>query len=431
MTVSARERIAHVVRRLSMAPHASIAVDLPDTDAAIARALDLSGAAATPLAMTPPDGSGKPEVRAIVEPIVWWLDRMQQPDRMVEERLTWFWHDHFATSVVKVREPYLMYRQHVTLRTHATGNFADLLKAVARDPAMLVYLDGITNAADERNENFGRECLELFTMGRDGGYTQDDVVAASRAFTGWVVDLPGRPFSDRLERLTGVQPWDSVFVARRHDDGVKTLLGVTGTFDLDGALDVILAHPATATFVARKLYRELVGLDPDDDVVESLAKEFRRDYEILPLVAEIVQRPEFTADDAVRAKVRTPVEKLVGIRQAGGPAGSASPVQGNASRGSAGVVAKALRAMAYVPFVPPNVGGFPKGSRLLGPGNLVHTFDLVAAAGTVPESRDGAGALATLGVFDVSATTRKVLDRQRDPQQRFALAVASPEYAVT
>ena len=149
------------------------------------------------------------------------------------------------------------------------------------------------------------------------------------------------------------------------------------------------------------------------------------------VVAEIVQRPEFTADDAVRAKVRTPVEKLVGIRQAGGPAGSASPVQGNASRGSAGVVAKALRAMAYVPFVPPNVGGFPKGSRLLGPGNLVHTFDLVAAAGTVPESRDGAGALATLGVFDVSATTRKVLDRQRDPQQRFALAVASPEYAVT
>ena len=250
---------------------------------------------------------------------------------------------------------------------------------------MLVYLDGITDAADERNENFGRECLELFTMGRDGGYTQDDVVAASRAFTGWVVDLPGRPFSDRLERLTGVQPWDSVFVTRRHDDGVKTLLGVTGTFDLDGALDVILAHPATATFVVRKLYRELVGLDPDDDVVESLAKEFRRDYEILPLVAEIVQRPEFTADDAVRSKVRTPVEKLVGIRQAGGPAGSASPVQGNASRGSAGVVAKALRGMAYVPFVPPNVGGFPKGSRLLGPGNLVHTFDLVAAAGTVPD----------------------------------------------
>jgi len=426
MTVSQRERIAHVVRRLSMGPHASIVADLADPDAAVARALDLSAPAAAPLAMMPPDGSAKPQVRAIVEPIVWWLDRMQSPDRMIEERLTWFWHDHFATSVVKVREPYLMYRQHLTLRTHATGNFATLLKAVARDPAMLVYLDGLTNAADERNENFGRECLELFTMGRDGGYTQDDVVAASRSFTGWVVDLPGRQFSTRLERLTGVQPWDAVFVARRHDPGTKTLLGATGAFDMDGALDVIIAHPATATFVTRKLYRELVGLDPDDAVVASLAKSFRRDYEILPLVTAIVARPEFTADDAVRAKVRSPVEKLVGIRQAAGD------TRGEASRpGSGATVARAMRAMAYVPFVPPNVGGFPKGARLLGPGNLVHTFDLLAAAGTAPSSRDAATALATLGVFDVSATTKRVLDRERDPQRRFALAVTSPEYAVT
>ncbi|MFN8025327.1 MAG: DUF1800 domain-containing protein [Acidimicrobiia bacterium] len=423
MTVSERERIAHVVRRLSMAPHAAVAADLADVDAAVARTLDLSAPGATPLAMTPPDGSAKPQVREIVEPIVWWLDRMGQADRMIEERLTWFWHDHFATSVAKVREPYLMYRQHLTIRQHATGNFAELLKAVARDPAMLIYLDGLTNAADERNENFGRECLELFTMGRDSGYTQDDVVAASRAFTGWVVDLPGRPFSARLERLTGVQPWDSVFVGPRHDAGEKTLLGVTGAFDMDGALDVILDQPATAVFVTRKLFRELVGLDPDDGVLASLAKGFRRDYEILPLVTAIVQRPEFTAEAAVRAKVRTPVEKLVGIRQAGtGRAG------GQAVGGA--VVAQAMRAMAYVPFVPPNVGGFPKGTRLLGPANLVHTFDLVAAAGTVPASRDAASVLATLGVHDVSSSTKKVLDREVDARRRFALAVASPEYAV-
>jgi uncharacterized protein (DUF1800 family) len=91
-----------------------------------------------------------------------------------------------------------MWKQHLTLRAHATGNFAELLKAVAKDPAMLLYLDGITNAATQRNENFGRECLELFTMGRDGGYTQDDVVAVSRAFTGWVVDLPGRVGTDSM-----------------------------------------------------------------------------------------------------------------------------------------------------------------------------------------------------------------------------------------
>ena len=126
----------------------------------------------------PTDVKSGNKVREVLEMVDWWVGRMQQPDRLVEERLTWFWHDHFATSVAKVRVPYLMWQQHLTLRQHATGNFADLLKAVARDPAMLLYLDGITNAADERNENFGRECLELFTMGRDGGYTQDDVVAA-------------------------------------------------------------------------------------------------------------------------------------------------------------------------------------------------------------------------------------------------------------
>jgi uncharacterized protein (DUF1800 family) len=421
MTVSERERVAHVVRRLSMAPHAEVVADLHDTDAAVARALDLSAAPPAPLDFAAPGDATKPEVRRIVEPIVWWIARMAQPERMIEERLTWFWHDHFATSVAKVREPYLMYRQHLTLRQHATGNFAALLKAMARDPAMLLYLDGITNAVDERNENFGRECLELFTMGRDGGYTQDDVVAASRAFTGWVVNLPGRKFSSRLEQVTGVEPWDAVFVARRHDAGSKTLLGATGPFDLDGALDVILDYPATATFVTRKLYRDLVGRDPDEAAVTALAKGFRRDYEILPLVTAIVRRPEFTADEAVRAKVRTPVEKLVGIRQAAG--------DGSMPANGAGV-ARALRTMASLPFAPPNVGGFPKGERLLSPSALVHTFDLVAAAGSPHAARDAGAVLAALGVFDVSVSTRRVLDREHDARRRFALAVTSPEYAV-
>ena len=111
-----------------------------------------------------------------------------------------------------------MYQQHLTLRQHATGNFGDLLKAVAKDPAMLLYLDGITNAAAERNENFGRECLELFTMGRDGGYTQDDVVAASRAFTGWVVAIPGRP---NLAARLGAAVDARCSCPRRHDAGAE------------------------------------------------------------------------------------------------------------------------------------------------------------------------------------------------------------------
>lgn len=417
-----------MLRRLSMGSHPDLVERLADTDAAVARALDLGAPAATPLALDPPgDYRAGAKVREIVAPIIWWVDRMQNPDRLVEERLTWFWHDHFATSVAKVRQPYLMYQQHLTLRRHATGNFAELLKAVAKDPAMLLYLDGITNAAAARNENFGRECLELFTMGRDSGYTQDDVVAASRAFTGWVIAIPGRPV------LAGLgSPWSAVFVARRHDSGTKTLLGTTGALDMDAALDVVLGHPATGAFVVTKLYRELVGLEPDDATVASLAEDFRRDYEILPLVTAIAQSDAFTSDAAVRSKYRTPLEKLVGIIQAsGGGAVARRAGRRPAADGLSGGVAQALRAMSYLPFVPPNVGGFPKGSRLLGPSNLVHSFDLVQAAGEIPRSKSVDDLFARLGIYDVSDSTRAVVADERDPDRRFVLAVTSPEFALT
>jgi uncharacterized protein (DUF1800 family) len=435
MGVSDRERVAHVVRRLSMGVHPELVAAADGTDAAIARALDLSATAAAPLQMTPPtDYQGARGVSEIVEPIVWWIGRMASGARPIEERLTWFWHDHFATSLAKVRVPYLMYQQHLTLRQHATGNFAELLKAVARDPAMLLYLDGITNAVQERNENFGRECLELFTMGRDGGYTQDDVVAASRAFTGWIVDIPGRPFAARLDAT----PWSAVFIARRHDPGVKTLLGTTGTLDMDGALDVILGHPATAELVATKLYRELVGLDPDDATAAALGKSFRRDYEIMPLVNEIVQRDEFTSDAAVRAKYRTPIEKLVGILQATTTgSGDASAVDLGrvgpraAGRGGNQGVGEALRTMSFLPFVPPNVGGFPKGARLLGPSNLLHSFDLVQMASAPPKVKTVDEMFARFGIHDVSDRSRAVVSDEKDAARRMALVVTSPEYTLT
>jgi len=425
VAVSDRERIAHVIRRLSMGAHPDVVAELDGTDAAVARALETSGPAVTPLALpVPTDVKSGNKVREVLSMIDWWVGRMQQPDRMVEERLTWFWHDHFATSVVKVRVPYLVMQQHATLRTHALGNFAELLKAVARDPAMLLYLDGISNAATERNENFGRECLELFTMGRGSGYTQDDVVAAARAFTGWVVAIPGRP---QLARL-GAAPWSAVFLPRRHDADTKTLLGVTAPLDMDGALDVILDQPATARFVVTKLWRELVGLEPDDGTVTALARDFRCDYEIRPLVEAIAHHDAFTSDDAVRAKYRSPVEKLVGIAQASGTV-SSDATTGSRRVGDVGP-ARALRAMSYLPFVPPNVAGFPKGARLRGPANLVHTFDLVQAVPTSPRARSVDDLLARFGVFDVSDTTRSVLEHERNPGRRFVLAAASPEYTL-
>jgi len=396
--------------------HPDLVAATDDTDGAIARALDTSGPVVTPLELpVPTDVKSGNKVREVLSMIDWWVGRMQQPDRLVEERLTWFWHDHFATSVVKARVPYLVLQQHVTLRQHALGNFAELLKAVARDPAMLLYLDGITNAVNERNENFGRECLELFTMGRASGYTQDDVVAAARAFTGWVVAIPDRPLLARLGA-----PWSAVFLPRRHDGDSKTLLGVTGALDMDGALDVILDQPATAQFVATKIWRDLVGLEPDDGTVTALARDFRRDYEIRPLVEAIVQHEAFTSDAAVRAKYRSPVEKLVGIVQASGTSTRARTVG----------PARALRAMSYLPFLPPNVAGFPKGSRLLGPANLVHTFDLLQAVDGPPRVKSVDDLFARLGLFDVSDTTRTVVQRERDPGRRFVLAATSPEYTL-
>ena len=178
----------------------------------------------------------------------------------------WFWHDHFASSVAKVRVPYMMWQQHLLLRKHATGNFAELLHAVSKDPAMLWYLDGVTNTVRSRNENFGREVMELFTIGR-GNYTEQDVVEASRAFTGWAVNILGLP---QLAALSAVAPpWNATFLAARHDNGTKTLLGTTANLDLDGALDVLLNHEATATRIAGKLYTELVGVAPSDEDSEA------------------------------------------------------------------------------------------------------------------------------------------------------------------
>ena len=350
---------------------------------------------------------------------------MIAPQRLIEERLVWFWHDHFATSLAKVRNPYLMWTQHLTIRRHATGNFADLLGAIATDPAMLLYLDGAKSTAAQRNENFGRECLELFTMGRDGGYTQDDVVAASRAFTGWVIDTPGRQSSGLADA-----PWHAAFVPRRHDDGELTLLGATGPLDMAGALQLILGHPSTARFIAAKLFRELVGLAPEEATLDSLSSSFAADFEILPLVESIVAHPAFTSDAAVRVKYRTPIEKVGALAQA---TGATSVELGSVRRKASergGSLAGALRTMSFLPFAPPNVAGFPKGSRLTGPSDLIHGFDLLNALAEPPTELLGAEELfARLGVFDLDERTRTVVDRQPDPIGRLALALTSPEFS--
>jgi uncharacterized protein (DUF1800 family) len=150
------------------------------------------------------------------------------------------------------------------------------------------------------------------------------------------------------------------------------------------------------------------------------------------LVETIVSDPVFTSDDAVRAKVRTPVEKLVGILQAAqNPSVQLGPLPKRPRANAPAGVGEALRTLAYIPFMPPNVGGFPKRNGLLGPHQLMHTFDLLAAVPTPPSEQNVDALFARLGLFDVSEHSRSVVDREQEAGRRFALAVTSPEYALT
>ena len=163
----------------------------------------------------------------------WWFQEMIATSSPLTERMTLFWHNHFTSSLRKVKWPPLLYRQNVLFRRMAVGSFRDLLGAVAKDPAMILYLDTQTNNKSHPNENFARELFELFTLG-EGHYTEQDIKEAARAFTGW-----------KLNRRDG-----SFRIARRqHDHGTKTVLGKTGRFSGDDILAIALDQPSTAIHV--------------------------------------------------------------------------------------------------------------------------------------------------------------------------------------
>ncbi|MGA2127991.1 MAG: DUF1800 family protein, partial [Xanthobacteraceae bacterium] len=182
----------------------------------------------------------------------WWAERMLLTPRPLEEKMALFWHGHFATAAEKVRDYRKMQTQLALFHRHATGNFRDLLIGVAQDPAMLVFLDAGRNVKGAPNENFGREVMELFTMGV-GHYTEADIREAARAFTGWIDD----------DLAFKVDP-------ARHDDGMKTVLGQTGPFDGVEVLDIILRQQATARHVAGCLYRFLVRDELSPELLEQL-----------------------------------------------------------------------------------------------------------------------------------------------------------------
>ncbi|WP_425547987.1 DUF1800 domain-containing protein [Actimicrobium antarcticum] len=241
------------------------------------------------------------EHRRMFELRGWWLREMLSTPTPLTERMTLFWHNHFTSSEQKVRSAQLMYRQNVLLRQEALGHFGDLLHAVSKDPAMLLYLDNSSNRKGAPNENFAREVMELFTLG-EGHYSQQDVTEAARAFTGWSV-----------ERDIGEFRWRP----GAHDAGSKTVLGVSGNLGGDAVLDILLAQPACAEYLVTKLWREFVSPNPDAREVQRIAQRLRDSrYDIKVALRELFLSPAFWEPANRATLIKSPVEMVVGtLRQ--------------------------------------------------------------------------------------------------------------------
>jgi len=275
----------------------------------------------------------------------WWVNEMLTTPSPLTEHMTLFWHNHFVSSQQKVRFSELMYRQNVLLRANALGHFGGLLHAVARDPAMVIYLDSARNRKGTPNENFAREVMELFTLG-EGNYSEQDIKEAARAFTGWSIDRDSGAF---------------VFRPFIHDYGTKTVLGRSGNLDGDDVLDILLTQRATAEFITRKLWREFVSPDPDEAQIKRIASRFRDSrYDIKVVLYELLTSDAFYASDNRGVLVKSPIELVVGtLRQFDLRPSETVPF------------AVAAAAMGQNLFSPPNVKGWPGGETWINSSTLL------------------------------------------------------------
>jgi len=224
----------------------------------------------------------------------WWANRMLQSERPLEEKMTLFWHGHFATSEDKVRDYRKMLIQNELFRKYGTGNFRDLLIKVSQDPAMLAFLDAGVNVKGSPNENFAREIMELFTMGV-GNYAEEDIREGARAFTGW-------NFSD----LT------FVVNSEQHDETQKNFLGKTGTWDGIDVIDIILEQPVTAEYISSKIYKYFVREEIEPNLKRELGNAFREsNYDIAKLMELIFLSKDFYSAEAVASRIKPPAELLI------------------------------------------------------------------------------------------------------------------------
>ncbi|NSL88918.1 DUF1800 domain-containing protein [Chitinophaga sp. Mgbs1] len=270
-----------------------------------------------------------------------WMNMMVKSEHPLQEKMSLFWHGHFACRTQNV----LFNQQLIGLiREHATGDFGALLSAVSKSPAMLQFLNNQQNRKQHPNENFAREVMELFTMGR-GNYTENDVKEAARAFTGWGFDATGH----------------FVFREKQHDDGEKNILGRSGRFNGDDVLKILLEQRQTATFITTKIYRYFVDDNPDEARINALADRFyHAGYDIRTLMHDIFMADWFYDSNIIGNRIKSPVELLAGIRKS-------IPMAFEQEE----VTLVFQRILGQVLFYPPNVAGWPGGRNWIDSSSLM------------------------------------------------------------
>jgi uncharacterized protein (DUF1800 family) len=352
--------------------------------------------------------------------VVWWLDRMAAVGAPRAERLTWFWHGHFATSTKKVRDPQNMIVQNQTFRTAGQDSFETLARAMVVDPALTLWLDNQTNRKGLPNENLGRELMELFTLGV-GHYGETDVREAARALTGWT-------YKDRAV----------AFAPTKFDAAPKTVLGTTADYDAEGLVAMLAARPDSARFVANRLWFRLVSPTPPAPAdLDRLVAAYGPGTQLRPLLRAIATTPAFR--DPATTLVKQPVEWAVGLcRAVGRPLGALGATDQKKALNQ-------LRGLGQIPFDPPNVGGWPAGAPYLTPSATVVRLGFAQTllrsaplSGPVEPPPSGTNARvewarATLAVDAWSGRTRAALQNVAggDPRQLLAAAAVSPEYVVS
>lgn len=286
----------------------------------------------------------------------WLLEQMVSAANPFHERMVNFWRDHFVVALSKVRFPLLLTDYEQRLRQYAFGDFQELLWQVTTSPAMLVYLDNLQNRRGNINENYSREVMELFTIGR-GNYTEKDIQEGARALTGWLV---------RREPSKGIAT--DQFVARRHDPTAKIFLGKRGNFKAEDIVEILANHPATPKLLANKLWKTFAYANPEPAVIDRLAIAYQKNQRsIKAMVETLFNSPEFYSAKSYRSQLKTPIYFMVGsIRQLG--------IKAQPER-----IVAALRTMGQIIYNPPTVKGWADDSGWYTAPSLLARFNLAQA----------------------------------------------------